>query len=144
MLSVRTVAVSLIFKVLSSPTFAFTAASFKAVERDAFAPTSRPPAAPLALAKALRPPLAGSAWCAASVKSVASMRLRCPIVAETVGDMVAVRPLVYGVLAIQIELPRYDGEPLVYRVEPELEYDAFGRSLSAAVFGEEMMSSMVP
>ena len=57
-----------------------------------------------------------------------------------VGDMVAVRPLVYGQLAIQIELPRYDGEPLVYRVEPELEYDAFGRSLSAAVFGEEMKS----
>ena len=57
-----------------------------------------------------------------------------------VGDMVAVRPLVYGELAIQIELPRYDGEPLVYRVEPELEFDNFGAPLSAAVFGEEMKS----
>ncbi len=57
-----------------------------------------------------------------------------------VGDMVSVRPLVYGELAIQIELPRFDGEPLVYRVEPELEYDEFGRPLSAAVFGEEMKS----
>lgn len=58
----------------------------------------------------------------------------------SVGDLVSVRPLVYGELAIQIELPRYDGEPLVYRVEPELEYDEFGRPLSAAVFGEEMKS----
>jgi len=75
-LCVCTVAVPLIFSVLSSPTLAFTAASLKAVEREAFAPTSRPPAAPLALAKALRPPPAGRAWCAASVKSAASMRLR--------------------------------------------------------------------
>ena len=57
-----------------------------------------------------------------------------------VGDQVSVRPLVYGELAIQIQLPRYDGEPLVYRVEPEQEYDNFGRPLSAAVFGEEMKS----
>ena len=49
-------------------------------------------------------------------------------------------PLVYGELAIQIELPRFDGEPLVYRVEPELEFDDFGAPLSAAVFGEEMKS----
>ena len=56
------------------------------------------------------------------------------------GDMVAVRPLVYGELAIQIEVPRFDGEPLVYRAEPELEFDDFGRPLSAAVFGEEMKS----
>ena len=57
-----------------------------------------------------------------------------------VGDLVSVRPLVYGELAIQIELPRFDGEPLVYRVEPEREFDDFGRPLSAAVFGEEMKS----
>ncbi|MFS4552637.1 integrase [Comamonas resistens] len=57
-----------------------------------------------------------------------------------VGDMVSVRPLVYGELAIQIELPRFDGEPLVYRAEPELEFDDFGAPLSAAVFGEEMKS----
>ena len=57
-----------------------------------------------------------------------------------VGDMVSVRPLVYGELAIQIELPRFDGEPLVYRAEPELEFDDFGAPLSAAVFGEEMQS----
>lgn len=53
-----------------------------------------------------------------------------------VGDVVSVRPLVYGEQAIQIELQRYDGEPLVYRVEPETEFDEFGFPLSAAVPGE--------
>ena len=57
-----------------------------------------------------------------------------------VGDMVSVRPLVYGELAIQIELPRFDGEPLIYRAEPEQAFDEFGSPLSAAVFGEEMKS----
>ncbi|MBP7967888.1 MAG: DDE-type integrase/transposase/recombinase [Brachymonas sp.] len=57
-----------------------------------------------------------------------------------VGDTVSVRPLVYGEQAIQIELPRFDGEPLVYRVEPQTEFDDFGRPLTAAVFGEEFKS----
>lgn len=53
------------------------------------------------------------------------------------GDMVSVRPLVYGNAAINIEVQRFDGEPLVYRLEPEVEFDAFGQPLSAAVIGEE-------
>ena len=53
-----------------------------------------------------------------------------------VGDMVSVRPLVYGEDAIQVELARFDGEPLIYRVEPEREYDGYGNPLSAAVPGE--------
>lgn len=53
-----------------------------------------------------------------------------------VGDMVSVRPLVYGDDAIQVELARFDGEPLIYRVEPEREYDGYGNPLSAAVPGE--------
>lgn len=57
-----------------------------------------------------------------------------------VGDTVSVRPLVYGELAIQIELPRFDGEPLVFRVEPETDFDAYGSPMSAAVFGEGFKS----
>ena len=53
-----------------------------------------------------------------------------------VGDSVSVRPLVYGEWAIQVELARYDGDPLVYRVEPETEFDAYGNPLDAAVPGE--------
>lgn len=61
-----------------------------------------------------------------------------------VGDMVSVRPLVYGELAIQIELPRFDGEALVYRVEPMQEFDDFGRPLSAAVFGDYKSHAQTP
>ncbi len=53
-----------------------------------------------------------------------------------VGDMVDVRPLVYGEQAIQITVARFDGESLVYRAVPELEYDDYGNLLSAAVPGE--------
>ncbi|MNT10039.1 hypothetical protein D3C72_1448510 [compost metagenome] len=53
-----------------------------------------------------------------------------------VGDLVAVRPLVYGEHAIQITVARFDGEPLVYRAIPELDYDEYGNPLSAAVPGE--------
>ncbi|WP_324622704.1 integrase [Delftia lacustris] len=53
-----------------------------------------------------------------------------------VGDTVSVRPLVYGDDAIQVELARYDGEPLVFRVEPERDFDGFGNPMSAAVPGE--------
>ncbi|MFT4190871.1 MAG: integrase [Comamonas sp.] len=57
-----------------------------------------------------------------------------------VGDKIMVRALVYGNNAIQIQVPRYDGETLTYRVEPETEYDRFGMPLSAAVIGEEYKS----
>lgn len=58
-----------------------------------------------------------------------------------VGDKVQIRALVYGDRAIQVQVPRYDGETMVYRVEPELAYDEFGQSLAAAVVGEEFKSA---
>lgn len=53
-----------------------------------------------------------------------------------VGDTVVVRPLVYGEQAIQLQVPRYDGEALVYRAVPETAYDDYGNPLSAAVPGD--------
>ena len=53
-----------------------------------------------------------------------------------VGDTVMVRPLVYGEMAVQVSVARFDGEALVYRAIPETEYDEFGNPLSAAVPGE--------
>ncbi|PXC09998.1 integrase, partial [Pseudomonas aeruginosa] len=55
----------------------------------------------------------------------------------TVGSFVSVRSLVYGDCAIQIEVPRYDGESLKYRLEPIRGYDVFGQRLDAAVPGQE-------
>lgn len=57
-----------------------------------------------------------------------------------VGDTVEVRALVFGDCAIQVQVPRYDGEMLVYRLEPERDYDAFGQLQRAAVIGEEFKS----
>lgn len=57
--------------------------------------------------------------------------------AISVGDEVKIRPLIYGEYAIQIEVQRYDGEPLLYRVEPELAYDKFGQALSSPVAFQE-------
>lgn len=54
-----------------------------------------------------------------------------------VGDLVEVSPLVYGNCAVVIRVERFDGAPLVYRIEPITEYDAFGQPLAAAVWGEE-------
>jgi hypothetical protein len=54
-----------------------------------------------------------------------------------VGDQVMVRALVYGDCAIQIQAPRYDGDLLTYRVEPERGYDQFGQLLAGGVIGEE-------
>ncbi|MCL4759741.1 MAG: DDE-type integrase/transposase/recombinase [Rhodocyclaceae bacterium] len=52
-------------------------------------------------------------------------------------DHVTVRPLVYGDCAIQVEVARYDGAPLIYRVEPERGYDRFGQLATAAEIGAE-------
>ncbi|OCG20052.1 integrase [Gilliamella sp. App2-1] len=57
-----------------------------------------------------------------------------------VKDKVSVRSLVYGDCAIQIEVPRYDGEALIYRVEPNRNYDQFGQCLDAPAIGEEYKS----
>ncbi|WP_418648864.1 hypothetical protein ACNQFN_11390 [Thauera butanivorans] len=54
-----------------------------------------------------------------------------------IGDSVSVRPLVYGDCAIQIEVARYDGAPLVHRVEPVRGYDRFGQLADAAEIGAE-------
>ena len=54
-----------------------------------------------------------------------------------VGDKVSVRSLVYGDCAIQIQAPRYDGEILTYRIEPDRNFDRFGQSLSGAIIGEQ-------
>jgi len=56
-----------------------------------------------------------------------------------VGDTVLVRGLIYGECAVQVE--RYDGEPLLYRVEPSVEFDAFGQDMTAAVTGEGFKSA---
>ena len=57
-----------------------------------------------------------------------------------VKDKVTVRSLVYGDCAIQIEVPRYDGDSLIYRVEPDRNFDQFGQRLDAPVIGEEYKS----
>lgn len=57
-----------------------------------------------------------------------------------VGGKVVVRGLAYGDCAIQVETPRYDGETLIYRVEPERGYDVYGQRLDAAVPGQEYKS----
>ena len=53
------------------------------------------------------------------------------------GDEVRVRPLLFGELAIHIRATRYDGGDLIFRVEPETDYDRFGRPMSAPLAGQE-------
>lgn len=52
-------------------------------------------------------------------------------------EFVIVRPLVFGNYAINITVPRFDGEALTYRLEPECDFDEFGQPMSAAIIGEE-------
>lgn len=58
-----------------------------------------------------------------------------------VGDTVLVRGLIYGECAVQVQVERYDGEPLLYRVEPSVAFDAFGQDMTAAVTGEGFKSA---
>ncbi len=58
-----------------------------------------------------------------------------------VGDTVLVRGLIYGECAVQVQVDRYNGEPLLYRVEPSVEFDTFGQDATAAVTGEEYKSA---
>lgn len=53
------------------------------------------------------------------------------------GDEVRVRPLLFGELAIHIRAARYDGADLIFRAEPEQDYDRYGRPNSAPVIGLE-------
>lgn len=52
------------------------------------------------------------------------------------GCEVTVHPLVFGHRAIQITVPRFDGEALHYRLEPNREFDEFGQLATAPVIGE--------
>lgn len=54
-----------------------------------------------------------------------------------VGDMVKVRGLVYGECAVQVQVERYNGDPLIYRCEPEDNFDEFGQQADAAEIGAE-------
>ncbi|WOI46999.1 integrase [Acidovorax sp. BLS4] len=54
-----------------------------------------------------------------------------------VGDLVKVRGLVFGECAVQVQVERYDGEPLIYRCEPERDFDEFGQQADAAEIGAE-------
>ncbi|MFN3437822.1 MAG: integrase [Acidovorax sp.] len=58
-----------------------------------------------------------------------------------VGDTVLVRGLVYGDCAVQVQVPRYDGEMLTYRVEPVQGFDQFGQLEAAAEIGAEYKSA---
>jgi len=58
-----------------------------------------------------------------------------------VGDKVVVRALVYGDNAVQLQVPRYNGEPLLYRVEPTMDFDQFGQQAGAAEIGAEFKST---
>lgn len=53
------------------------------------------------------------------------------------GDTLEISPLLFGDCAIRLRVPRFDGEDLLYRLEPEAQdLDAYGRPLSAPVIGE--------
>lgn len=54
-----------------------------------------------------------------------------------VGDQVKVRGLVFGECAVQVQVERYNGDPLIYRCEPEQAYDDFGQLAAAAEVGAE-------
>lgn len=58
----------------------------------------------------------------------------------TVGSTVLVRGLAYGECAIQVQVPRYDGEMLMYRVEPINDYDQYGQRMSDPLVGQEYKS----
>lgn len=58
----------------------------------------------------------------------------------TVKSRVVVRGLAYGDCAIQVQVPRYDGEMMTYRVEPIRDYDQFGQRSDAALVGQEFKS----
>lgn len=53
------------------------------------------------------------------------------------GQKVRVSPLLLGDALVRVELDRYGQDPLHVDVAPEREFDAFGRTLTAAVLGQE-------
>lgn len=57
------------------------------------------------------------------------------------GDVLEISPLLFGHCAISLRVPRYDGEDVIYRLEPEADdRDDFGRPMSAPIIGESYAS----
>lgn len=57
------------------------------------------------------------------------------------GQKVHVSPMLLGDCVLRVELERYGQDPLHIDVTPERDFDAFGRTLSAVVIGEERRSA---
>ena len=57
------------------------------------------------------------------------------------GETVRVSPMLLGDKLLRVEVDRYGQEPLHIQVTPEVEFDAYGRPLSATVLGEERRSA---
>ena len=53
------------------------------------------------------------------------------------GEKVRVSPMLLGECLLRVEIDRFGQDPLMVEVEPEREFDAFGRTLSATIIGEE-------
>ncbi|MDR2155927.1 MAG: transposase [Burkholderiaceae bacterium] len=53
------------------------------------------------------------------------------------GQKVRVTPLLMQQGALRVEIDRFGADPLLVQVQPETEFDAFGRPMSAPVAGEE-------
>ncbi len=53
------------------------------------------------------------------------------------GEKVRVSPMLLGDRVLRVEIDRYGQDPLHIEVTPEIEFDVYGRPLSAVVLGEE-------
>lgn len=57
------------------------------------------------------------------------------------GQVLPVEPLLLGDCALRVRFEQPDGKPVTAELKPEREFDAYGRSLSAAVIGQEYRSA---
>jgi hypothetical protein len=57
------------------------------------------------------------------------------------GEKVRVSPMLLGDRVLRVEVDRYGQEPLHIEVAPEVDFDAFGRPMSAVILGEERKSA---
>lgn len=57
------------------------------------------------------------------------------------GDKVRVSPMLLGQCVLRVELDRIGQDPLMVELEPELNFDAYGRPMSATLIGEERRSA---
>lgn len=57
------------------------------------------------------------------------------------GDVLEISPLLFGNCAISLRVPRYNGEDVIYRLEPEADdRDDYGRPMTAPIIGESYAS----